>query len=194
MTQLSTAFILPIFNFSEIIKKSYSKTYLGHRDYEGKDKWGNYLYLQVTSELLDGILLSELRNHERYVTELDEEDYVFFVFEFLPFEKENIVDPFLTGKYSQINKDYVNKYFPMRNKNGSVSMNWRILSKDNWDIPKEILSLREYWLRRIGSPIPEDDEVWPKPKMEHEIFNHVILDEIIEEELKDINLSKAIHN
>lgn len=194
MTQLSTAFILPIFEFSQLIRKSYTKTYIGNRDYEGKNQWGNYLYLQITSDLLDSVLLSELRNHERYVTELDEQDYVFFVFEFHPFEKANIVTPFIEGRYSNISKDYVNKNFPMRHSNGSVSMNWRILSKDNWNIPKETLSLREYWLRRMGAPIPEDGEIWPKPKMEHEIYNHITLDEVLEEELSSITLNETVSN
>jgi hypothetical protein len=189
MTQLSTALILPLMNFSSIIKNSYINTYLGHAEYESPTIWGNYFYLEVPQELLDEILIDNLRNHIRYITELDNSENVFFVFKFSEKEKETIVKPFLEGKYSQISRDYVKKYFSKES-----SMNWRILNKDEWALPQNIMPLREYWLRRIGAPIPENGEVWPKPKMEHEIFNYVNLDEVLEKELSNINPNETISN
>lgn len=181
-SQLSTSFLLPVLQFPPLVLRSYTKTYIGNVNYEGNNIWGNFLYLQITKELLDDILLSTLRNHEQYKTELDEEDFVLFVFEFTPMQRLSIVMPFIMGKYSEIDRNYVNKNFP-KEISGSVSFNWRILHKDEWDKPAKYMSLREYWFRRIGSPIPEEGEVWPKPKMEDEIYD--FYNEVLKEELAE---------
>ena len=157
--------------FSPLIAKSITNTYLGHAHYEGSNVWGNYFYIQIVNELLDPTLLSNLRNHNQYETEIDDIDWVLFAFKFTPEQKTKIINPFLEGKYSKIDREYVRENFPM-NSNGKVSMNWRILNKDTWQIPHGIMPLREYWHRRIGQAIPVEGEVWPKAKMEYEIYDY----------------------
>lgn len=167
----STSFLLPTMKFSNLILSSYTTTYIGHERYESIDVWGNYLYLQITSELVDCILLDELRSHPQYKTEIDEKDFVFFVFQFTPVQKMTIVIPFMMGKYSEIDRTYVTENFPMVIK-GKVSMNWRILNKDIWQMPKEVVPLTQYWRGRMGQKVPDNYDVWPKPKMEDEIYDY----------------------
>lgn len=184
MKNLSHSLLIPLLKLSRRVSSVIDTTYIGHIDFEGEDKWGNYLYLAISPEFLDDLVLSELRNHNQYASEIDDVDFVLFAFRFTPQQKASIVIPFTLGKYSEIDREYVKQNFPMYNGN-QVSFNWRILHKDIWQLPKSIMGLREYWLRRIGQPIPEDAEVWSKPKKEEEIFNFT--NAVIEKEIADIN-------
>jgi len=146
---------------------------MGHSRFEGPEIWGNYLYINIERDFIEAELLSHIRNHSQYVTEFDEEDStVFFVFKFTPVQKMNIVIPFLMGKYSEIDRKYVHEHFPMYSKKtNQISMNWRILHRDVWQIPHGVTPLKKYWEARMGEKIKEENaEVWYKPKMEHEIF------------------------
>lgn len=189
MIQKSRSLIYPLFNFPIRLSKLNIETYMGHAGYEGDSIWGNYFYVEINALDIqaDETLAQMLRKHQRYVTELHEETSVMFVFEFKPTEKLNIVIPFLQGKYSEICRDYVNKYFTKYVGNHELSVNWRILHKH--------VSLRHYWKNKIGTPIPEDSEVWPKPRMRDEIFGQVTLDqdELKEQEIMN-NYSDIIIN
>lgn len=197
--QLSKSFILPVLDLPASIYRYQVKTYLGHVGFEGESIWGNYLYLQINQELLEDEILGVLRAHPQYYTEFDEltteidkKNSVFFVFKFTPMQKMNIVIPFLRGEYSLIDRKYVNTYFPIY-KGAEVSTNWRILHKDIWQIPAGIVPLRTYWKTRItfDRPIelPEDAEVWQKPKETNEIYGQTEIDisSIITDTVHEIN-------
>lgn len=141
-------------------------TYIGNIEWEGEDTWGNYLYV-VNSIGYSSILLAKLRAHPMYVNDyFDEQGRQVFIFEFTKEQKETIISPFVDGKYSIIDRNYVDKFF----KKNSNSTNWQILNKDP--------NLRKHWERELNvTPyiriyIPEDAEVWSKIKKENEILGY----------------------
>ena len=169
--QKSRSFLFPIFNFSRNASAICGHTYLGHVGYEGINIWGNFFYIKLNESKLRDSVIKEFRNHERFVVELHEEDCVLYVFRFSDEEKEKVVQPFLKGAYSKIDREYAKTYFPkISPESHRISTNWRILIKDNWEIPKNIKPLRKYWEERIGIPIPKNEEVWPKPRQKDEIY------------------------
>lgn len=170
--QKSTSFILPMMNFSSNIVYNLSKTYLGNVAYEGTDNWGDYLYIEFSREDLLDSITKELRDHDQYIVEFDEDNSVFFVYKFTDKQKIDIVEPFLDGKYSKISRSYVAKYFPKFTKYGTVSNNWRILIKDEWERPHYIPSLKAMWEEKIGTSLPENAEVWSRPMKRDEIYNY----------------------
>lgn len=106
-------------------------TYLGNVEYEGVEDWGNYFYMEYPLDGLSEFMLSELRTHVNYKYEYDTIDNtVIFIFNIGDRIKETIIKPFLEGKYSLIDREYVNRCFPKSNNLGSLSTNWRILMKD----------------------------------------------------------------
>tara|TARA_R110000851_G_scaffold214993_8_gene367706 strand:+ start:143 stop:439 length:297 start_codon:yes stop_codon:yes gene_type:complete len=77
------------------------------------------------------------------------------IFVFRPDEstKATIVDPFILGQYSQINRHYVSDNFPkyMKNTLGTrLSRNYQILNRD--------IKLVEMWEKRLGVIFTEDME------------------------------------
>lgn len=172
--QKSRSFILPMMKFRR--KNLYDEitcSYLGHVGYEGLDTWGKYFYLEYDLVDLDDKDIDELREHPQYKIEFDTEaSTVIFVFEVTSEQYENIVKPFLEGKYSEIDKKYVASHFKKHKPNGEVSMNWRILCKDDWDIPGNLQTLQEYWEELIGIPLPPNAEVWSRPEKRDEIYGY----------------------
>jgi len=107
----------------------------------------------------------KLKTHKRFVTSYNlNEDHRMFVFSFEDNFKQSVVSPFLAGKYSKIDRDYVNMFFPREIISGITrrpSMNWMILNKS----PK----IREQWEDILDVSLPEDAEVWSRPLETEEI-------------------------
>lgn len=170
--QKSRSFILPMINL-KVPNSTIINTYLGNTEYQGDNNWGKYLYVEIEDQHIKSVW-EEIKTHPQYVTyfHCSENSNAFIVFE-ITNNQRKIVDPFLQGKYSEIDRDYVNKYFT-KYINENISLNWRILHKDeNWDRPANLMSLRDYWYSRIGIEIPKDAEVWSRPKQEDEIYRYL---------------------
>lgn len=103
--------------------------YIGNVEYEGDESWGNYLYVELLNNPSER-LLSLIRNNSLYRTEIHLENTILIVFNIPHKLKENVVIPILEGKYSKVDRMYVNKYFSQYRGNGAISNNWRILHKD----------------------------------------------------------------
>lgn len=141
------------------------KTYVGNFDYTGDDSWGKYLTLEYDMSVTNKEQLASIRANKNTVHEYNPEDgVIIFVLKIPPKYKKNVVDPFLEGAYSKIDRAYVNAHFSARRANGSYSTNWLILTKDN--------SLRKFWEDQIGLPLPHNAEVWSRPLKEDEIYNY----------------------
>jgi hypothetical protein len=93
----------------------------------------------------------ELEAHPLHSKTLELDDGT-FLFEFtIPEESiEGVVKPFLEGRYSKIDRTFVEKHFP-DDAFSDTHVNRRILDKDP--------SLREYWESKLGISLPEDAEV-----------------------------------
>ena len=161
-----------------------SNCYIGNMDWEGEDSWGNYFYVAFKEDLsLE--LLKTLEVHPMFTTSLWRDDEIFLaIFKFTEEQKEKIIQPFIAGKYSEIDREYVNKYFKQFNSTGQKTTNWQILNKDD--------DLRRSWERELNvTPyirisIPEDAEVWSKIKKENEIIGYAAYAETQEEVLESM--------
>lgn len=140
-------------------------TYLGDVNFTGDDTWGDYYCMLYDSNTLSPSLLDRIREDERYVTEYDPDiGQTMFILRINEEYRENVVKPFMEGKYSKIDKNYVRRHFNPVSPNGTISNNWMILHKDP--------ILRKNWSALIGIELKEDAEVWSKPKREEEIYDY----------------------
>lgn len=129
---LSTNFLIFILELTnpEFYQKIVN-TYCGNYDWEGSDNWGDYYYV-VLEEPSDE-LITTIRNHSEYRDEFYTEDEKLMIVFKVPFKyRETVIKPFLEGKYSQINREYVAKYFPKYAGPGMISSNWLILNRDEY--------------------------------------------------------------
>lgn len=95
-------------------------------------------------------------------TYLVNENHTAIVYKIKADEQEKIVKPFIQGKYSQIDRGYVEKHFtPKGIKTNSV--NYQILTKSP--------ALKKYWENLLEVTLDDDVEVWFKPEYEDEVLN-----------------------
>lgn len=160
--QKSTAMLTPTLNLKNHIYGQLIATYTGNIHYEGTDTWGNYLYLQVKATAPIE-MLTELRLHPWYEHEEHMMNPNSIMFTFKPDEitYKTIFKPFVDGKYSQIDRAYVEKYFNYL-EDGVKNMNYAVLTKSP--------ALRLYWENKIGVKLPDDAEVWSRPEKRDEIY------------------------
>lgn len=167
MTQKSNSFILPTLglDFPRISRGGFKTTYLGDaRISSWKEKLGKQLLLKFEDPSISTI--NYLESQETFVERysLDDTNEI-FVFTIPTKWTDGVVSPFLEGKYSEIDRDYVKAYFPKTiNKLNGVepSVNYMILNKDK--------TLKTYWESLIDTELDEDAEVWPIPELEDEIL------------------------
>ena len=86
-------------------------------------------------------------------------------FRYDPTFRETVVIPFTEGRYSELDKKYVEMYFPkihFGEDGPSRPLNRRVIDRDPL--------LRKWWRTKYEIEIPEEAEVWSKPEKAHEIF------------------------
>jgi hypothetical protein len=161
MYTLTSSFILPILSipFNKLQNNGFQNAYLGDSEI---GEYGEHLVLVMDSNKMN-FSNNFLQDHEYYEYSYhpDEDTYValFSVPEHL---KRNVIDPFIKGKFSMIDRVYVKLNFsPIVG--GKPSRNWQILHKSP--------VLKAYWESELGCPLPEDAEVWSKPEIDKEFFN-----------------------
>lgn len=124
---------------------------------------GTFMYFLYRDDV-DPALANHFRNHNLFDTEfVPAQGYVLFRFRIPDNEVETVVKPFLAGRYSQIDRTYVDKNFPAGN--ASFAGNRAILTKAE--------SMRKYWEDKIGQPLPEGAEVWSKPTLTNEVYGYL---------------------
>jgi hypothetical protein len=113
-----------------------------------------------------------LRQHSNFLDEYEYEHSLIFRFQ-LSEEWKHIKEELLTSKYSKIDREYVEKYFPKRtvesydqylNPIYAKSMNHMILTKDE--------ELRQKWEEKLSMTIDPELEVWEKVHLHEEILNY----------------------
>ncbi|MBP7007067.1 MAG: hypothetical protein KBB16_03340 [Candidatus Pacebacteria bacterium] len=94
-----------------------------------------------------------------------------YILELSDNDRENIVKPFIEGKYSQIDREYVKTNFPEKEFIGfdvfgkaqyKKLINYKILTKSK--------ELHNWWEERLGCPLPPDAEVWSIPDLKQEVY------------------------
>jgi len=84
-----------------------------------------------------------------------------YVFTISEEDREKVVKPFMEGKYSQIDRAYVDKYFPAI---PSHKLYGNRLVLDRSKVFKQM------WEEKIGVELPEDAEVWSRPTPQNETY------------------------
>jgi len=142
---------------TEIFGSSYVNSYLGSEDFQ----YGHHLLLLYTDHLSEK-LFSQLRSSQYFSTSFcPKEGLVMVVFKLTKDLYRKVFKPFIEGKYSQIDREYVEKHYP-RNPSSLVYTNRLILDKD--------VSLRDHWEDKLDTTLPPDAEVWSKCKYDDEFY------------------------
>lgn len=155
-----------------IYTSTYHGTYMGDMSHTPKpEDWGKYLYFVYDGEVEEG-LAEHFRKHPLFVTEYSpEEGKTTFVLK-VPDEKfETVMKPFREGKYSEVDRTYVDEHFP-RKFGTRLYANRLVFDKDK--------AMKEMWERRIGVDLPDDAEVWSKPLPKEEVYGYKSADDAVD--------------
>lgn len=107
-------------------------------------------YLKSTKYFVE--TYSHLKGHTTFVFKLTDE------------VTAGVIPAFLDGKYSEIDRSYVNKHFP-DNPAHRLYGNRLVLIKHP--------AKRSFWESRIGVSLPPDAEVFPRPTKKSEIYGFI---------------------
>lgn len=154
-------FLLPLADipYAKLDNLYFSNAYIGHSS--ERELLGKNLYL-VFEEPVDAVELMEL-NPDKFEYSL--EDGKIGVYSITDEEQETIVKPFIDGKYSLIDRDYVSKnYAP------SIIVNGREYHDYCFDVLNKAETIKKYWEHRINTTLPEGAEVWSKPDLTIECY------------------------
>ena len=161
----TSRFITPVLKLRApdgIYTKEYYGSYLGDVTFDGSN-WGEHFFLVYQGEV-DDTLREYLMSHSLFETvHTPKEGLTSFVFKLPEESKETVVKPFLEGKYSQVDRTYVEEQFPLT-PGHRLYANRLTFDKDP--------ALRDYWKEKIGVDLPENAEVWSKPQKKKEIYGY----------------------
>jgi hypothetical protein len=105
-----------------------------------------------------------LRGHHRFVESYSPVDGdTLYAFKLSEDEQQKLVKPFVEGRYSKIDRDYVEKFFP-NVPHHRLYGNRLVLDKS----PR----LKEAIEDELGVTLPDNAEVWSKPKLEYELYGY----------------------
>lgn len=163
---LSAKFLTPLINLKPpitIYGNHYEGTFLGDVHKAEYREWGGPYILLVFNEGLPTILSDYLSTHELLHEKYEPiKGHTTFVFRVSKSDIDGVITPFLDGKFSKVSRDYVTKHFPLDSK----------LSGQRLVFDKSRLH-KERWEELLGVSLPEDAEVWSKPKKTKEIYGYL---------------------
>lgn len=165
MIQKSASFILPTLglSLSELRSNGFKTTYLGDaRLSNWRELLGTKLYVELDSSCTPSFL-KKMTQHENYSNLRMDGDNYLIEFDVPAKWRSGVVDKFLEGKYSEIDRDYVKENFPKYTSTNTESVNYQILTKSP--------ELKEYWEIILDVDLDEDAEVWSIPELSDEIKN-----------------------
>jgi hypothetical protein len=145
--------IIPKQDIHEYVNKGLTNTYLGY----DIDDYGEHIILEFNQEVPE-----ELKEKSNYVQTINVEDVNLMRFSTAPIKKD-IVDPFINGKYSKIDREYVADNFSKYTEDFiSESTAWKVLHKSK--------ELKAFWEERLGVTLDDDAEVYSKAEPQQEVF------------------------
>ncbi len=164
MSNLSSKFLTPLLDLKSpepVYGEAFKDTYLGMEGF-GCEYGKCFFFLYDDS--VSPTLLAHFESHPLYLETIRPKEGEIMVAFKIPEERyTTIVKPFLEGKYSHIDRIYVEAKFP-KDPTGKLRLNRRILDKDP--------VLRKEWSRKIGIELPPDAEVWSKAKEADETYGY----------------------
>lgn len=150
----------PIPEQLEVFTKDFVNTYLASVEYP-LEEVGDFFYF-LYNDTLPEYKTAAFEAHPDFVAKYTPETgKVMFKFRIPADVKSTIVTPFLDGKYSQVDKTYVDTHFP----NDASNKNYTTRQ-----VFEKHPAMRAYQEDRTGVELPPDAEVWDKVKIENETF------------------------
>lgn len=160
MRNLSHKFVarsLDLGNPVTLYGPDYVNSYMGMPGFE-YGKFFVLLYKHTLSERVSSLLMSSTL----YVTSLcPKEGELLFVFKVPDETYRKVFQPFIKGKYSEVDRSYVELHFP--NDPASKLYGNRLVF-DKSPI------MRAKWEEALDVTLPDEAEVWSKPKRENEYY------------------------
>lgn len=161
--QLSLAFITPIIgtihkDIYTFVENTFLKSELHEYDYG--ERFFILLKLSTPKNIIDDLKNSPIFDSMEFLDE-----GILFIFKPTEEQYRTIIRPFINGKYSLINREYVETNYNIGDKS---YINYMILIQSK--------VLRKYWEDKLDVILPNDAEVWSKAKQEIEtfkIYHHV---------------------
>lgn len=148
---------------------SYENAYLGDYEYT-KDEYGENLFLLYPTDTLSEDLIKKLEAHPQFVTTYVPTDgKTMFVYKFDEHTKDKVVKPVIEGKYSKVDRDYVESNYPLSS--SKLVTNRMVFDKHE--------RLKQMWEDRIGTTLPDDAEVWSKFRIQDEIYRYPTVDDTL---------------
>jgi hypothetical protein len=89
--------------------------------------------------------------------------YVMVVFR-LPLEHRIDAETILEGKFSKVNRQTVDRYFPDSQMHPLYGNRLVFYQSPRW---------RTFWEEKLGVPLPVDAEVYSKPLLKNEIYGYI---------------------
>ena len=149
--------------------------YIGDQYYDVPSKWGEHFFF-VYKTPMSPALDEAFRNNPLFVdTYSPKDDYITYVFKIKEEDQQKVVKPFLEGKYSEVDREYVEKNFPL-DRTHRLYANRLVFDKS--------IVMKNLTEKKIGMELPKEAEVWSRPLEKNEIYGEYY-------ELNDTNPSLA---
>lgn len=182
----TSKFILPIVkwegSFQRLVSHGFINAYIGYYHEEGT-QWGRHIYLLFRK--MPKHLMRELAEKNNLVNSHFTTEGVLLQFSIDEQIRESVVKPFLEGKYSEVDRDFVAEnhpvysVYPTLTDNGELSFTYRVFIRCK--------QLRQDIINEFGVPLEENAEVFSSPDKEEEIFQfQKILSDVIEKNLQTV--------
>ena len=163
---LSSYFLTPMLNLKATVSQNvfesphFEDTYLRDRTFENEEL-GEHFYFLFKDNLPED-MVKNFERHPLFTEKYSpEEGKVMFKFKVPEKYIETVVKPFLQGKYSRVDKDFVDEFFP--NDPHSKSYGNRLVFEKH----PQIRAIVE---EKIGMALPDDAEVWDRPLESNETY------------------------
>jgi hypothetical protein len=168
----TTYFILPVLDlqgsFKEIKKDGFIDSYLGWTKHL-ENAYGQYIYVLFDKNLIPASRLQELDNHNALIDKKLMDDVIVYIFSMNNDFKKDVIEPFIQGKYSQIDRKFVQQAHPTHISEDTLSYG---KNKARLVLDKSP-EIREEWEEQLGVKLPTNAEVWSIPSKEDEILDYL---------------------
>jgi hypothetical protein len=164
-TNRTSIYILPILDFhlSDLKKKGFVNAYLGASD----EEVGRYLKLYFRELTLGDEI--ELSAHPRFLYKEIYDNGVILVYALTIGERDEIVAPFLEGKYSEISRMYVMNY--LRNFRLTLSPSPQFTTSPYYKVATKDSNLKELIEKYLDVELPDEAELASIPNADEEIVS-----------------------
>jgi hypothetical protein len=142
----TSAFLTPLIGVSGLTTETFENTYIGE---------GNTL--QVVYSTFDEQTHNKLSTAPTFVNMQRDGEKAVYTFTISEGDYKKVVEPFIKGKYTQVDRTYVDKHFP-RNPTHPLYSNRLIFDADP--------AMVEYWaLKGVDITLNPSGEVWSIPDL-----------------------------